>query len=102
MSNKIKSAWQKVVDLQKKGSKLVFGGGIAMATGLIQLPTPDNLLATSTTWTVPLANAFFPVIGVIVGFAFGAMIVGLVIRTLLRAGKRVLGGGRRGGRRRRR
>jgi len=77
-------------------------GGSAFAAGLITYPSADNLIASSTEWSVPFASALFPILGIVVGVGIGAMVVSKVISVLIRGAKRVVGGrGRRGGRRRR-
>jgi len=69
--------------------------------GLISMPTPSDIIATSTTWT----TAFLPEFYVLIGVGVGLLVVGLVIRFVMRnvkgGVKRAFGSGGRRGRRRR-
>lgn len=68
---------------------------------LVTLPTPTNLFTDITTWSGGTFTEFSMFIALIAGVLIGAMVVAKIISLVLKASKKVLGGGKRGRGRRR-
>lgn len=97
MINKIKNKWLLI-------SSVVTGvltAGIAHGQTLFTLPDASTTLNSTGAYSAPTFTAFLPVAYIVLGFMIGALVVKVVIRAVSGGAKRVLGGGRRGGRRRR-
>lgn len=67
---------------------------------LITLPTPASLVSSSTEWTA----AFLPEFWILIGAGVGILVIGLVVRWLMRTlkggVKSAFGMGRKGGKKR--
>lgn len=74
----------------------------AGATSLFTAPAATTTFAGLAVWSTETFDSTLPITYIIVGTMFGALLVGVIIRSLLKAGRRVFGGGRKGGRGRRR
>jgi len=72
------------------------------ATTLFTAPAATTTFTNLATWSTEGFDSFLPITYIIVGLVFGALLVGVIIRSLLRAGKMVFRGGRGGRRGRRR